>query len=114
MSLSAVDTFDTTPQTSLAITLYYKKRVYTNMMLLYPKENRNIATAVSSRPLVDVRIATWLVKPDCPDVTDSPSRVTLKRGDIKRNLEGLLTLKAGKDAVTSALNVLRTVSGQYT
>jgi len=111
MSLSAVDTFDTTPQTSLAITLYYKKRVYTNMMLLYPKENRNIATAVSSRPLVDVRIATWLVKPDCPDVTD---RVTLKRGDIKRNLEGLLTLKAGKDAVTSALNVLRTVSGQYT
>ncbi|DBA82952.1 TPA: hypothetical protein ACH3X1_006731 [Trebouxia sp. C0004] len=62
-------------------------------------------------PLVDVRIATWLVKPDCPDVTDSPSRVTLKRGDIKRNLEGLLTLKAGKDAVTSALNVLRMVSG---
>lgn len=65
-------------------------------------------------PLVDVRIATWLVKPDCPDVTDSPSRVMLKRGDIKRNLEGLLTLKAGKEAVTSALNVLRTVSGWYT
>ncbi len=88
-------------------------------MSLYPEQLLDIAPADKSAmaladPLVDVRIATWLVKPDCPDVTDSPSRVTLKRGDIKRNLEGLLTLKAGKDAVTSALTVLRTVSGWYT
>ena len=63
-------------------------------------------------PLVDVRIATWLVMPDCCDLTDSPSRVTLKKGENRWNLEGLLTQRAGKDAVTSTLTVLRTVSGE--
>lgn len=63
-------------------------------------------------PLVDVRIATWLVMPDCCDLTDSPSRVSLKKGENRWNLEGLLTQRAGKDAVTSTLTVLRTVSGE--
>ncbi len=65
-------------------------------------------------PLVDVRIATWLVMPDCGDLTDSPSRVTMKRGENRWNLQGLLTQRAGKDSVDSTLNVLRTVSGVTT
>lgn len=62
-------------------------------------------------PLVDVRIATWLVMPDACEVTDSPTRVSLRKGDNPWNLEGLLNLRAGKEAVTSSVAVLRKVSG---
>ena len=62
-------------------------------------------------PLVDVRIATWLVMPDAVEVTDSPTRVSLRKGDNPWNLEGLLTLRAGKEAVASSVAVLRKVSG---
>ena len=63
-------------------------------------------------PLVDVRIATWLVMPDAVEVTDSPTRVSMRKGDNPWNLEGLLNLRAGKEAVTSSLAVLRQVSGK--
>ena len=62
-------------------------------------------------PLVDVRIATWLVMPDAIEVTDSPTRVSMRKGDNPWNLEGLLNLRAGKEAVTSSVAVLRKVSG---
>lgn len=62
-------------------------------------------------PLVDVRIATWLVMPDAVEVTDSPTRVSMRKGDNPWNLEGLLNLRAGKEAVTSSVAVLRKVSG---
>ena len=62
-------------------------------------------------PLVDVRIATWLVMPDSCEVTDSPNQVSMRKGDTARNLEGLLNLRAGKESVTSTLTVLRKVSG---
>lgn len=65
-------------------------------------------------PLVDVRIATWLVMPDACEVTDSPTRVSLRKGDNPWNLEGLLNLRAGKEAVTSSVAVLRKVSGTVT
>ena len=61
-------------------------------------------------PLTDVRIATWLVMPDSTELSDSPSRVSLRK-DSHWNLEGLLKVRAGQDAVTSALTVLRNVSG---
>ena len=65
-------------------------------------------------PLVDVRIATWLVMPDAIEVTDSPTRVSMRKGDNPWNLEGLLNLRAGKEAVTSCVAVLRKVSGRST
>ena len=65
-------------------------------------------------PLVDVRIATWLVMPDAIEVTDSPTRVSMRKGDNPWNLEGLLNLRAGKEAVTSSVSVLRKVSGRST
>lgn len=63
-------------------------------------------------PLVDVRIAAWLVMPDAIEVTDSPTRVSMRKGDKPWNLEGLLNLRAGKEAVTSSVAVLRKVSGK--
>ena len=85
------------------------RRQYAGNAVLFV--NSDEAPMSLADPLVDVRIATWLLMPDCGDLTDSPTRVTLKKGDTRWNLEGLLAQRAGKDAVTAALAVLRTVSG---
>lgn len=56
-------------------------------------------------PLIDVRIAAWLVSPD---------KDMVKEGSEGAKLQGLLEGNAGKDAVVAATAVVQKVSGAYT
>ena len=63
-----------------------------------------------ANPLVDVRIAAWLLKPDALEVTDSPNK-SCKRGDIAWNLEGLLIRATSKEAANDAVSAVQKTSG---
>lgn len=63
-----------------------------------------------AHPLVDVRIAAWLLKPDALEVTDSPNR-SCKRGDTAWNLEGLLIRAISKEAANDAVSAVQKTSG---
>lgn len=65
-----------------------------------------------TEPLVDVRIAAWLLKPDAVEVTDSLQRVPMKKGGTPWNLEGLLIRATSKEASNDAMTALHKVSGE--
>ena len=64
-----------------------------------------------AEPVVDARIAAWLLTPDAPEVTDTDGKVVLRKHEIPWNLEGLLKRRAGEDAAKAAVVALQKVSG---
>ena len=66
---------------------------------------------VLAEPVVDARIAAWLLTPDAPEVTDTDGKVVLRKHEIPWNLEGLLKRRAGEEAAKAAVAALQKVSG---
>lgn len=63
-----------------------------------------------AEPVVDVRIAAWLLKPDAMEVTDS-LQARPHGKELPYTLEGLLTRQTSKEHVNDAVTALQKVSG---